>query len=308
MRPNRPFGVDNYTQAVGNWGLSAWLDSLSGVADSTRAVYERDAAAAARWLEQAGSPGPDSVDRRALRRYLAHLGANRYAARTIARKVSVLRRYFDWARRTGRLETDPTLGLAAPSGPSKLPQVLTDDHIRTLIDKPARAGGDDDARDARDLAIVELLYGSGLRVSELCGLRRDDLDLARAEVRVWGKGAKQRLVPLSDPAVAALKAWLKGCRDALATADSPPAAVFLNQRGRAMTPRDVRRVIDRRSVVPTHPHALRHTFATHLLDGGADLRAVQELLGHADVATTQIYTHVSRERLREVHRSSHPRA
>ena len=299
--------MENYTRVVDKWGLDAWLDSLSGVADSTRAVYARDAAAFAGWFADAGVSGPGSVDRRTVRRYLADLGANRYAARTITRKASVLRRYFDWARRTGRVDADPTIGLAAPRGPSKLPQVLKDDHIRTLIDKPARAG-DDDARDARDLAIVELLYGSGLRVSELCGLRHEDLDLAKTEVRVWGKGSKQRLVPLSDPAVAALRAWLQDHRASFVTADTPATAVFLNQRGRAMTPRDVRRVIDRRSVVPTHPHALRHTFATHLLDGGADLRAVQELLGHADIATTQIYTHVSRERLREVHRSSHPRA
>ncbi|MDE0161330.1 MAG: tyrosine recombinase [Acidimicrobiaceae bacterium] len=290
-----------------NWGLSAWLDSLSGVADSTRAVYARDAAAAAGWLHEAGHAGPDSVDRRALRRYLAHLGNSRYAARTITRKVSVLRRYFDWARRTGRIEADPTLGLTAPRGGSRLPQVLKDDQIHTLIDKPARAG-DDDARDARDLAIVELLYGSGLRVSEMCGLRHEDLDLAQAQVRVWGKGAKQRLVPLSEPAVEALRDWLQRHRGSFVTGETPAEVVFLNQRGRAMTPRDARRVIDRRSVAPTHPHALRHTFATHLLDGGADLRTVQELLGHADIASTQIYTHVSRERLREVHRSSHPRA
>ena len=290
-----------------NWGLSAWLDSLSGVADSTRAVYARDAAAFAGWFVDAGVSAPGSVDRRTVRRYLADLVANRYAARTISRKVSVLRRYFYWARLTGRVDADPTIGLAAPRGPSKLPQVLKEDHIRTLINKPARAG-DDEARDARDLAIVELLYGSGLRVSELCGLRRQDLDPTRGEVRVWGKGSKERLVPLSDPAAQALSNWLEGHRGSFVTADTPADALFLNQRGRAMTPRDVRRVIDRRSVVPTHPHALRHTFATHLLDGGADLRAVQELLGHADIATTQIYTHVSRERLREVHRSSHPRA
>ncbi|MYE66474.1 MAG: tyrosine-type recombinase/integrase, partial [Acidimicrobiaceae bacterium] len=261
-----------------NWGLGAWLESLSGVADSTRAVYARDAAAAAGWLHEAGHAGPASVDRRALRRYLAYLGTRRYAARTITRKVSVLRRYFDWARRTGRIEVDPTLGLTAPRGGSRLPQVLKDDQIHTLIDKPARAG-DDDARDARDLAIVELLYGSGLRVSELCGLRHEDLDLSRLEVRVWGKGAKQRLVPLSEPAAGALQAWLKNHRHSFVTSDTPAGSVFLNQRGRAMTPRDVRRVLDRRSVVPTHPHALRHTFATHLLDGGADLRSVQELLG-----------------------------
>ncbi len=290
-----------------NWGLGAWLESLSSVADSTRAVYARDAAAAAGWLTEAGHPNPASVDRRALRGYLAHLGSRRYAARTITRKVSVLRRYFNWARRTGRIDTDPTLGLTAPRGGSRLPQVLKDDQIHTLIEKPARAG-DDDARDARDLAIVELLYGSGLRVSELCGLSRDDVDLSRLEVRVWGKGSKQRLVPLSEPAAAALRPWLQHHRHSFVTADTPADAVFLNQRGRAMTPRDVRRVLDRRSVVPTHPHALRHTFATHLLDGGADLRTVQELLGHADIATTQIYTHVSRERLREVHRTTHPRA
>ena len=299
--------MENYTRTVDDWGLSAWLDSLSGVADSTRAVYARDAAAFTGWFADTGVSGPASVDRRTVRRYLADLGANRYAARTITRKVSVLRRYFDWARRTGRIAADPMIGLVAPRGPSRLPQVLRDDHIRTLIEKPARAG-DDDARDARDLAIVELLYGSGLRVSELCGLRYEDMDLARGEVRVWGKGSKQRLVPLSDPAMAALRAWLDVHRSAFVTPDTPAAAIFLNQRGRAMTPRDVRRVIDRRSVVPTHPHALRHTFATHLLDGGADLRAVQELLGHADIATTQIYTHVSRERLREAHRTSHPRA
>ena len=184
--------------------------------------------------------------------------------------------------------------------------MLKDDQIHTLIDKPARAG-DDDARDARDLAIVELLYGSGLRVSELCGLRDEDLDLGRCEVRVWGKGAKQRLVPISEPAAGALRDWLQRHRCSFITEETPAEAIFLNQRGRAMTPRDVRRVLDRRSVVPTHPHALRHTFATHLLDGGADLRSVQELLGHADIATTQIYTHVSRERLREVHRTTHPR-
>ncbi len=287
--------------------MSAWLDSLSGVADSTRAVYSRDVAAAVQWLDEAGATGPESVDRRALRRYLAEMGANGYAARTISRKISVLRRYFRWARRTGRTEWDPTLGLFPPKGPSKLPRVLTDDQMHTLMEKPARAG-DDESRDARDLAIVELLYGSGLRVSELCGLRHDDLDLPQTQVRVWGKGSKQRLVPLSDPAVAALRSWLRHHRASFVAAGTPDAPVFLNLRGRAMTPRDVRRVIDRRSVVPTHPHALRHTFATHLLDGGADLRAVQEMLGHADLATTQIYTHVSRERLREAHRLSHPRA
>ena len=292
---------------MSRWDVDAWLDSLASVAASTRDLYARDVAAAVGWLEESAIDGPGDVSRADLRRYLAHLSRQRYAARTIARKASVLRRYFRWARRTGRASVDPSLRLSAPSGATRLPRVLKSDEIDTLIDGAAR-GGADDARDARDLAIVEVLYGSGLRVSELCSIAVADLDLSSGAVRVWGKGAKQRQVPLSAPAVAALRRWLDLHRSAFVTELTPGDALLLNQRGRAMSPRDVRRAIDRRSVSPTHPHALRHTFATHLLDGGADLRAVQELLGHADVASTQIYTHVSRERLREVHRSTHPRA
>ena len=145
-------------------------------------------------------------------------------------------------------------------------------------------------------------------MAELCGLRPGDLDLPRGAVTVWGKGSKQRQVPITAPAAEALAAWVERGRAALADDASPPDAVFLNARGRRLGPRDVRRIIDRRASSPTHPHALRHTFATHLLDGGADLRAVQELLGHADLSTTQHYTHVSKERLRAVYESSHPRA
>jgi site-specific recombinase XerD len=160
----------------------------------------------------------------------------------------------------------------------------------------------------RDDSVLEILYGSGLRVAELCGLRPEDLDLDRGSARVWGKGSKQRVVPLSRPAVEALAAWLESGRASLVSGESPPDAVFLNRRGRRLTPRDVRRIIDHRASSPTHPHALRHTFATHLLDGGADLRAVQELLGHADLGTTQHYTHVSKDRLRNVLDATHPRA
>jgi site-specific recombinase XerD len=184
--------------------------------------------------------------------------------------------------------------------------VLHQDEINSLLDAPA---GDDEAAGVRtrDDAVLEVLYGSGLRVAELCGLDLADVDLERSRATVWGKGAKQRVVPLSDPAVAALARWIPNRGELLGVA-SPPTAVFLNQRGRRLTPRDVRRILDRRASSPTHPHALRHTFATHLLDGGADLRAVQELLGHADLATTQRYTHVSRERLRAVYDATHPRA
>jgi site-specific recombinase XerD len=168
--------------------------------------------------------------------------------------------------------------------------------------------GDEETVALRYQAVVELLYGSGVRVAELCALRPGDVDLPRRLATVWGKGSKQRQVPLSEPSAEAVAAWLVRGRPAMTTPESPDDALLLNRRGRRLTPRDVRRILDRRAASPTHPHALRHTFATHLLDGGADLRAVQELLGHADLATTQLYTHVSKERLRAVYESSHPRA
>jgi site-specific recombinase XerD len=272
-------------------------------------AYRCDLSAFGEWSARAGIHGPDAIDRRVLRRYLAYLGTRRYARRTIARKASALRRYFGWLVRTGRVAADPSAGLSAPGGGGRLPRVLRTEELETLLDHPPAIIDDDDPSvRLRDDAILELLYGSGLRVAELCGLRPDDLGLDSATVRVWGKGSKQRQVPLSEPAVEALAGWLERGRARLVTDESPADAVFLNRRGRRLGTRDVRRILERRAEVPTHPHALRHTFATHLLDGGADLRAVQELLGHADLATTQHYTHVSKERLRAVHEASHPRA
>jgi integrase/recombinase XerC len=154
--------------------------------------------------------------------------------------------------------------------------------------------------------VLEILYGSGVRVSELCSLDVDAVDLERGALVVWGKGDKERRVPMGEPAVMAIRGWLSVRAEVVAPDEG--RALFGNERGKRLTPRDVRRIVDRRSPTPTHPHALRHTFATHLLDGGADLRSVQELLGHSDVATTQRYTHVSRERLRTAYRQAHPRA
>ena len=298
------------------WGLSDWELSLQRLADSTRAVYARDAAAAVARLTATGASEPAAVTRHAVRGYVRHLVSEGYAHKTISRKMSVLRRYFGWARKKRLVAADPTLGVHAPRGKARLPKVLKAPELDKLLDPPVRSGTDQpegaapgqQARDARDLAMIELLYGSGFRVSELCSLARGDVDLESAVAVVWGKGSKQRQAPLSEPSVAAIRVWLTDGRAEFVKPGSPPDVLFLNMRGRAISPRDVRRVIDRRSLSPTHPHALRHTFATHLLDGGADLRSVQELLGHADLTSTQVYTHVSRERLREVHRSSHPRA
>jgi site-specific recombinase XerD len=183
--------------------------------------------------------------------------------------------------------------------------VLTGAELSSLLDTAPEAD-EPEWRRLRDDAVLEVLYGSGLRVSELCGLDVGDVDVRHRSVVAWGKGAKQRKVPLGDVACAALSAWL-GVRSQV-VADESGQAMFGNERGRRLAPRDVRRIIDRRSSTATHPHALRHSFATHLLDGGADLRVVQELLGHADVATTQRYTHVSNERLRAVYAEAHPRA
>ncbi|QGG94859.1 tyrosine-type recombinase/integrase [Actinomarinicola tropica] len=294
------------------WSLDEFERSLTGVAEATRRAYLADLTAFTEWAGRSSIDAPDGVSRRLLRRYLAHLSTRRYARRTIARKASSLRRYFDWARRRGLVTTDPAVGLSAPSGTGRLPRVLRDDELVALLD-PSPPSSDQGPVPAalrrRDDAVVELLYGSGLRVAELCGLRLDDLDLPARQVRVWGKGAKQRRLPLSPPTVDAVRAWTTDGREHLRTPGGTATdEVFLNRRGNPLTPRDVRRLLDRRAAAPTHPHALRHTFATHLLDGGADLRSVQELLGHADVGTTQIYTHVSTERLQQVHGATHPRA
>jgi integrase/recombinase XerC len=298
------------------WCLDGFVASLTSSSSNTVRAYHLDIVDFATWAEGQGMADPSAVDRAALRRYVAWLAtAERprtkasMAKRSIARHVSSLRRYFRYLRREGVVAVDPSTSLRAPTGDGKLPRVLDHDDVHSLLDSPSP---DDEPqwRRRRDDAVLELLYGSGIRVGELCGLRVDAVDLAAGAVTVWGKGSKERRVPLSGPAVGALRAWL-GIRGEVLPAEMG-AVLFGNERGNPLTPRDVRRIIDRRTTAaagrPTHPHALRHTFATHLLDGGADLRAVQELLGHADVSTTQRYTHVSNHRLREAYAEAHPRA
>lgn len=299
------------------WDLAGFVESLTAAAPATIAAYRADLTDFIGWASGQGVDEPEQVDRRVLRRYLVDLADRPAAPRTIARRATALRRYFAWLTRTGRLAADPSVSLRAPRATGRLPRVLHDAQLQQVLDAPAPVADPGEhaidqqrheARRRRDDAVVEILYGSGLRVAELCGLRTGDLDLAGGSVRVWGKGSKQRVVPLSEPSVVAVRAWLDGPRAVLGGGAAPAELVFVNLRGNPLTPRDVRRILDRRAAEPTHPHALRHTFATHLLDGGADLRTVQELLGHEDLATTQIYTHVSRERLRQVFEQTHPRA
>lgn len=303
------------------WSVDEFAGSLTSLAESTVEAYTTDLWSFVAWAEAEGFTGPAELDRRAIRCYLASLAAGGRRPTTIARRLSSLRRWFAWLRRQGIVTADPTTGLSAPKGEARLPRVLRADELHQLLDEarpasPSVEAGSrlDHALRTRDDAVLELLYGSGLRVGELVGLRLADVEPATGWVTVLGKGSKERRVPLSAPAAASLQRWINGARrDLLAECPPPPGepvpgALFLNRRGRALSARDVRRLLDRRAPVPTHPHALRHSFATHLLDGGADLRVVQELLGHADLTTTQRYTHVSRERLRRVVDATHPRA
>jgi len=294
------------------WDVDAFVRSLTSLSQHTVAAYAADVRGFAEWAARSGVAGPDGVRRLLLRRYLSHLTTRQFARRSIARKAAALRRYFRWLVRTGRVAVDPTVGLQARGGDGRLPRVLDRRDLDALLDGETPAE-EPVWRRRRDDAVLEVLYGSGLRVSELCSMTIGSVDLARKAVIVWGKGNKERRLPLSEPALDALREWLAMRHDVIPVAagaegDERAAPMFGNERGHRLTPRDVRRILDRRSPSPTHPHALRHSFATHLLDGGADLRSVQELLGHADVATTQRYTHVSRERLRSAYTDAHPRA
>jgi integrase/recombinase XerC len=287
------------------WRLDDFERSHSSLSERTLAAYRTDVRLFADWVTRLRIEEPSGVTRTVVRRYVAALTTREFARRSIARKAAALRRYFGWALAEGIVTTDPTIGLQVSAGNGRLPRVLDRRELDQLLDGPI-PDDEPDWRRRRDDAVLEILYGSGVRVSELCSLQLDQVALGESALSVWGKGSKARRVPLGEPAVRALERWLAVRAEVVPT--EAGAIVFANERGKPLTPRDVRRILDRRSPTPTHPHALRHTFATHLLDGGADLRSVQELLGHADVATTQRYTHVSRDRLRAAYLKSHPRA
>jgi len=299
-----------------SWAVDEFVASLAGASAHTVEAYEADVRQFVAWAERGGCPTPDRLDRATLRRYLAYLATRQFARRSIARKAASLRAYLRFLYRRGVIPTDPGRSLRAPKGEARLPRVPRQSEAEGLLEAASAADLEADDADGaavawRDLAVLEVLYGAGLRVSECCGLTLPSVDTQRGFLTVLGKGSKERRVPLGEPGKAAVRGYLAHGRPHLVTDRTPADAVFLNARGRRLTTRDARRIVARHPLPdgqPLHPHALRHAYATHLLERGADLRAVQELLGHSDLATTQIYTHLTRERLRAVYDATHPRA
>ncbi|MDQ3751545.1 MAG: tyrosine recombinase XerC [Actinomycetota bacterium] len=286
------------------------LEAERDVSPHTLAAYRHDLKGFDAWAGRGGVVNLAAVDRKLLRRYVSYLTQLGLARRSVARKVSALRSLLGWAVLTDLVPANPAEGLGAPKLDRPLPKVLKAAEAARLCELPPA----DDPVGLRDRALLELLYGSGLRVAEVCGLDLGDVDLTAANVSVTGKGRKQRRVPMSEPAVAAVEIYLREARTPLLDRAGGQAteALFLNLRGARLGPRTVRaslaRLLRAEGSPVVSPHVLRHSFATHLLDGGADLRAVQEMLGHTSLATTQIYTHVSTERLRTVYDQTHPRA
>ena len=288
-------------------GFSDYLRFERGLSDRTLDAYVRDVGQMAAFADERGVDGPDGVTYELLRGFVLDLAEKGRASSTIARKVSTLRTYFRFLVDEGRLEEDPTERLERPRQSRHLPDVLSYDDVTDILE----AVNMEHDLAVRDVALLEVLYGAGLRVSELRELRRSDLFLDEGLLRVRGKGAKERVVPVGQRATDAVRRYLGALWPELDRGESE-GAVFLNQHGRPLSRMGVWTIVRRHVEAAgiekrVTPHTLRHSFATHLLEGGADLAVVQELLGHADISTTQIYTHVDRSYLREVHRSHHPR-
>jgi len=356
-----------------DWRCEEFATSLTSLAVNTRQAYAADLAAFVVWAYSRGITRPADVDHDVIHAYLVELHKNAYAPRSIARKTATLKRYFRWIRRRDDLAAGPRLDpmrRAVGSTPKRrLPRVVPQAELDALLN-PAPEHDDpvDDHDLLRDRTILGLLYDSGIRVSELCGLNVGDIDLQHRSITVWGKGARQRRLPVAEITIETLGIWLSlgRCRhrdarctrceisieelgliedgiaetctaigalieshssvvsleqalaamahdhdvalETVAAGLPARAPVFLNSRGRRIGDRDIRRILDRRAQQPISPHQLRHTYATHLLEGGADLRVIQELLGHRDISSTAIYTHVSKQHMRDTYQRTHPRA
>lgn len=299
------------THAAALQTFERYLRAERGLSENTVRAYTGDAASLLQHLAVRGGQPLAALDLSVLRSWLATLRTLGGARGSLARRAAAARAFTAYATRVGLLHEDPGLLLRSPAPRRELPAILRIEQAAALVESSG-AGDSQSTLERRDRLAAELLYGSGIRVGELVALDLDDVDQARRLLRVIGKGDKQRSVPYGAPAESALRVYLTEARPLLRTERTGPA-LLLGARGGRVDPREVRRVVHRLAgQVPgapdVGPHGLRHTAATHLLEGGADLRAVQELLGHASVATTQLYTHVSPERLRAVFQQAHPRA
>jgi len=278
-----------------------------GASPHTVRAYSADLARYLEWAQRAGLD-PIRLTHRQMRVYLAELDQAHYSRRTIARRLSSLRSLFAYLMSEGLVASDPSSVLLTPKQPARLPRLVPSESIDTLLTAPDSAT----PIGLRDQAVLELLYASGARVSELSGLTLGDLDLPQSQITVMGKGSKERLIPLHRMAIAKVRRYLADARPLLSRPTSPDR-VFLSSRGLPLSADAIRRLFKRYSAqaglaASLSPHAMRHTFATQLVEAGADLRTVQELLGHVALSSTQIYTHLSRKRLQDVHRDAHPRA
>ncbi len=308
------------------------LEAERNLSPHTVRAYRLDVEQFCEFMRRAGKNRFDQVDYRFLRSYLANLNTRGFSRSSIARKTSSLRGFFAFLREKGSVSDDPTVLLSSPKLQRRLPRVLSLSEIDCSRERHQSL--EVYRTSLRDLAMVELLYGTGIRVSELVGLDLDDVDFVRQEVRVLGKGRKERIVPVNRVALDLLRAYIdkerpqllegasghlravgpeSGGKSPSGNRDDAGKAVFVNVRGRRISDRGARRAVERffRAVGPgkhVTPHTLRHTCATHMLEGGADLRSVQELLGHVDLSTTQIYTHLSKAQLKSIYLKTHPRA
>ena len=289
---------------------SAALRHGHGASDHTVRAYLGDLDDLANYLELDEDASWGAVQLADIRSWLAHMAADGKSRSTLARRGAAIRTFFAWAHRTGLIDHNPALRLASARPASTLPEVLAVDSVSLLLDVAQMRADSGDPLDLRDWAMAELLYATGIRVGELTGIDNADVDLAELTVRVVGKGDKERVVPFGIPAMRALVAWLEVGRPACSSHDAH--AMFVGRRGGRVDQRQVRDVIHTLAtlagVPDIAPHALRHTAATHLLQGGSDLRTVQEVLGHASLTTTQRYTHVTADRLRSAYQLAHPRA
>jgi integrase/recombinase XerC len=293
-------------RTIQTWKLEGFYATLRAAdrSPATLRAYRGDTEQFVLWATRHSASTPEKVTKLLLREYLAYMTGRGDERTSIMRRRASLRSYFSWMVEREYLKESPAARLSAPRPPSQLPKIVVREQLESLLDDDW--GVDEWA--TLDRAVCEVLYGAGLRVSELCGLNVNSVDFSRGLLRVLGKGRKERLVPLHPRGLAMLQLWIDDDRDEVANVNSPPEALFYNRRGNRLGTRDVRRILDSRvSRGHIHPHALRHTYATHLLEGGADLRVVQELLGHESLTTTQLYTHVSKSRLQKVHHTTHPR-